>query len=179
MSHKYRFALISICFLLVVVVPWRTETIIPAEITLTSHSFDAKAFSQHPLKNSVAHTVSFNQERLIHPMAQAVVVKTHNKQHTSYNVLTPQNIELHATTSKHNALELSKGQDAIFFPENEQVNPMYITLTAVSFNSESSQIKGRPLKIMQYLEDNKIKGMLAIKGERKSLFMRFYNSVFQ
>lgn len=166
------------CFLAVVLIPWRTETILPAEISLQPYSVNIPYTAEaHPLQEYTSHSISANQHMLVHPLAKEVVMEMSQDGSSSYSALTPQEVELQANASKNDGIEISKGQDAIFFPENEKINPMYIALTEVSFNENGSHIKGKPLKINQYL-DGKIKGIVAIKGERKSILMRVYHSFF-
>lgn len=74
-------------------------------------------------------------------------------------------------------MEIFSGQDAVFFPENDQVNPLHISLNRLHFVKGATEISGAPLKINQYFE-GKIKGLLTIKGERKSLLMRAYTYLF-
>lgn len=129
MLNNNRFLLIIICFMIVVMVPWRTETILPAEVVSAS----AKA-----------------------PAA---------------------NIQLNCTASVCQGMEISSGQDAIFFPESDQINPFYISLHKMGFSKQSAHISGSPVKVNQVFEGT-IKGLISIKGERKSLLMRAYSYLF-
>ena len=70
-----RFLLIIICFAIVVIVPWRTETILPAEVIAASAQASAN------------------------------------------------NIQLNCTASVCQCMEISSGQDALFFPESDRINP--------------------------------------------------------
>jgi hypothetical protein len=129
MVNNNRFLLISICFMIVVVVPWRTETILPAEIVGGDLSEPAK--------------------------------KTH----------------LHCTASVRDCLEISAGQDAVFFPDTDRINPFYISVQKLGFSKKTVQISGSPLKGSQHF-DGTIKGLISIKGDRKSLIMRAYSYFF-
>ncbi|MDP3936195.1 MAG: hypothetical protein Q8Q56_04330 [Alphaproteobacteria bacterium] len=129
MFSNNRFLLIIICFTIVVIVPWRTETILPAEVISAS------------VKSSV------------------------------------DNIELNCTASVVQCMEIASGQDAIFFPESDQINPFYISLHKMGFSKQSAHISGSPVKVNQVFEGT-IKGVIAIKGERKSLLMRAYSYLF-
>lgn len=115
--------------MIVVIVPWRTETILPAEVVSAS----AKT-----------------------PTA---------------------NIQLNCTASVCQGMEISSGQDAIFFPESDKINPFYISLHKMGFSKQSAHISGSPVKVNQVFEGT-IKGLISIKGERKSLIMRAYSYLF-
>lgn len=165
---------------MVLFIPWRVETIIPAEIILSPEIYTQKTQPHSNFQNYTSHSIGLNQQMYIHPAAKEVVMAVANTQHNSidYKVLQAQNVKLQATTSKNNALEVAKGQDAIFFPDNENFSPIYISVTHVSFHANQSQIKGSPLKVNQYFEGH-IRGLLAIKGDRKSIFMRLFDFFLQ
>lgn len=129
MLSNNRFLLIIICFMIVVIVPWRTETILPAEVISAS----AKASAD--------------------------------------------NIQLNCTASVCQCMEISSGQDAVFFPESDQINPFYISVQKLGFSKQSAHISGSPVKVNQVFEGT-IKGLISIKGERKSLLMRAYSYLF-
>lgn len=124
-----RFLLIIICFAIVVIVPWRTETILPAEVIAASAQASAN------------------------------------------------NIQLNCTASVCQCMEISSGQDAIFFPESDRINPFYISLHKMGFSKQFAHISGSPIKVNQVFEGT-IKGLISIKGERKSLLMRAYSYLF-
>lgn len=129
MFSKNRFLLIIICFTIVVIVPWRTETLLPAEVIAASTQASVK------------------------------------------------NIQLNCTACVCKGMEISSGQDAVFFPESDQINPFYISLHKLGFSKQIVHISGSPIKINQVFEGT-IKGLISIKGERKSLFMRAYSYLF-
>lgn len=129
MLNNNRFLLIAICFTIVVIVPWRTETILPAEV--------------------VAGTISAPSEK----------------------------VQLNCTATTCECMELSSGQDAVFFPDTDRINPFYISLNKMEFSKELARISGSPIKANQSFEGT-IKGLISIKGDRKSLFMRAYSYLF-
>lgn len=131
MINSNKFLLISICFMIVVIVPWRTETILPAEV--------------------ISGNVS---------------------------TLQTNNCQLNCTAAACECMELSSGQDAVFFPDTDRINPFYISLHKMEFSKEFARISGSPIKSNQHFEGT-IKGLISIKGERKSLFMRAYSYLFQ
>lgn len=115
--------------MVVVIVPWKTETILPAEIIAAS-------------------------------------------------ALSPQSsIKLNCTAATGECMELSSGQDAVFFPDTDLVNPFYISLNKMEFSKELARISGSPIKSNQRFQGT-IKGLISIKGDRKSLFMRAYSYLF-
>lgn len=128
MFSKNRFLLIIICFAIVVIVPWRTETILPAEVIA------------------------------------AAAAPTNN-------------IQLNCTACVCQCMEISSCQDAVFFPESDRINPFYISLHKMGFSKQFVHISGSPIKINQVFEGT-IKGLISIKGERKSLLMRAYSYLF-
>jgi hypothetical protein len=174
MMFKHRFLLILICFLIVVMVPWRTETIIPAQITATSKTTCLK---QIPIEKLKKLEKSVSKSLLINDRSHTIVMLNFSCDSTSCKVLTAENIRLSCYTSAYNGLEIFTGQDATFFPESDQINPFHISLQRLHFSGKEAHISGTPLKINQYFE-GKIKGLISIKGDRKSLFMRMCNYLF-
>jgi hypothetical protein len=127
-QYTKRFLLLFLCFMAVVFVPWRVETIIPAEITIASNS----------------------------PTA-----------------------ELKCCTSVVEGMEIAGGQDAIFFPESDQLNPIYIDLRPPHFADGVTLVSGdaETGNITDQLTGH-FKGFLTIKGDRESLFMHTYTLIF-
>lgn len=129
MRNYNRFFLSAVCFMVVIIIPWRTETILPAEVTITS---------------------------------------TSSKQTPPYTVG-----RLHCTATVCQGMELSGGQDAVFFPESDAINPFYVSLQKMNFANGVTCISGCTAKIKQPYQ-GKLHGLISIKGERKSLLMRAY-----
>lgn len=130
MRNHSRFFLSAVCFMVVMIIPWRTETILPAEVTITSPSA--------------------------------------SKQKTAYTVG-----KLQCTATVCQGMELSGGQDAVFFPESDAINPFYVSLHKMNFSNGVTCISGCTAKIKQPFQ-GKLHGLISIKGERKSLLMRAY-----
>lgn len=130
MLNYNRFFFSAICFVVVSIIPWHTETILPAEVTITS--------PKSPIQK-ITYTVG----------------------------------KLKCIASVCQGMELSGGQDAIFFPESDTINPFYVSLHKMNFSKGITRISGSTLKINQLFEGT-LKGLISIKGERKSLFMRAY-----
>lgn len=129
MLNNNRFLLISICFMIVVIVPWRTETILAAEIVAGNLSTPTK------------------------------------------------NAQLNCTATVFECMEISAGQDAVFFPDTDRINPFYISVHKLGFSKKTAHISGIPLNGNQNFEGT-IKGLISIKGDRKSLIMRAYSYLF-
>jgi hypothetical protein len=171
---KQRFLLILLCFIAVVLVPWRTETVLPAEIIAISQVSCINQLNSDKLKNL---KTSFSHSVLIDDQSNTVVMLNANHDSNLCKILTTENIKLNCNTSASEGMEISSGQDAIFFPESDQINPFHISLQRLYFSNGITHISGTPLKINQYFE-GAIKGLISIKGDRKSLFMRAYNYLF-
>lgn len=171
---KHRFLLILICFLTVVIVPWRTETIIPAQITATSKTTCLKQIAPDKLRKLEA---SFSKSLLINEHSHTIIMVSPSCEPNSCKVLTIDNIKLSCNTSVDKGMEIFSGQDATFFPESDQINPFHIALQHLHFSGNEAHISGTPLKINQYFE-GKINGLISIKGDRKSLLMRAYSYLF-
>jgi hypothetical protein len=116
--------------MVVIIIPWHTETILPAEVTITSQPASHK---------KTTHTVG----------------------------------RLKCTATACQGMELSSGQDAIFFPESDTINPFYVSLHKMNFSNGITRISGSTAKINQPFQ-GKLHGLISIKGERKSLLMRAY-----
>lgn len=130
MRNYNRFFLSAVCLMVVMIIPWRTETILPAEVTITSSP---------TIKQKASYTVG----------------------------------RLKCTATVCQGMELSAGQDAVFFPESDAINPFYVSLHKLSFLNEVTFISGSTAKIKQPYQ-GKLHGLISIKGERKSLLMRAY-----
>jgi hypothetical protein len=131
MFNSHRFFLSAVCFMVVMLIPWRTETILTAEVTITSNTAPKQKFN---------HTVG----------------------------------NLRCTASVCQGMELSSGQDAIFFPESDTINPFYVSLQKMKFINGVTRISGSAAKINQVYHGT-LNGLISIKGERKSLLMRAYS----
>lgn len=92
---------------------------------------------------------------------------------SSHKTLTTQDIHLNCCASALQGMEIFSGQDAIFFPESDQINPFHISIRKLQFTHGKTTISGAPLKINQYFKGS-VKGLISIKGSRESLFMRAY-----
>lgn len=169
MLNKNRFLLISICFIFVMFIPWHIETILPAEIIAIAKT---ETISQKRLQEN------FNQNSnhtLVDKQLNTVLKPEKDLEY--FKVLTTENIRLNCCTSALKGMEIFSGQNAIFFPETDNINPFHISLTRLTFKKGKVHISGSPIRNNQYFE-GKIKGLISIKGERKSLIMRIYNYFF-
>ncbi|MCP5322727.1 MAG: hypothetical protein H6492_01810 [Candidatus Paracaedibacteraceae bacterium] len=169
MLNKNRFLLIAICFIFVIFIPWHIETVLPAEIVATTK---IATISKKRLQED------FNQNTnntLIDKQSNTVLKPEKKFEH--FKVLSTENIHLNCCTSTLKGMEIFSGQNAIFFPETDNINPFHIFLTRLTFKKGEVYISGTPFRNNQFFE-GKIKGLIAIKGERKSLIMRIYNYFF-
>jgi hypothetical protein len=81
--------------------------------------------------------------------------------------------KLKCTATMCQGMELSSGQDAIFFPESDTINPFYVSLQKMKFINGVTRISGSTARINQSFQGT-LHGLISIKGERKSLIMRAY-----
>jgi hypothetical protein len=156
--------------MVVVFVPWHTETILPAEITATSQVVCVNQLQPSKLQNLKTSTIN---TVLINDQQDAIIMIDADCDSASCKVLTVDNISLHCNAPIMNSMEIYGGQDATFFPEHDEINPFHVSVHKLQFSNSITQISGTPFKVNQYFEGT-IKGLISIKGERKSLFMRAY-----
>lgn len=150
-------------------IPWHIETILPAEIIATPK---IEAINQERLKEDFDQHAN---NTLVDKHANTVLKP--EKKFAHFKVLTTENIRLSCCTSASKGMEIFSGQNAIFFPETDNINPFHISLTRLTFKKGEVHISGNPIRNNQYFE-GRIKGLISIKGERKSLIMRIYNYFF-
>lgn len=88
-------------------------------------------------------------------------------------------MQLTSKTSLNKGIHIYRGQNATFFPATDNYNPMYARIKNVTYTPEKSAFIAADVKSHTPLTPNeKVQGLLLIKGERKSLFQQLLNVIF-
>ncbi len=123
---KFRSVFIIICFAIVVLVPWHSETIVGGKLSLDGNN----------------------------------------------------SIHLSCQTSIHKGIEIYRGQDAIFFPSNDSINPMHISIQKLAYTNNKTIISSFVRNHKNIRNIKPVNGLLSIKGARESLLMRAMRNFF-